>query len=82
MSLGKVLYRSIGNKLAKQTKMMGYPVPKGAKTFDYLSASGKNRNFRVLTFRDETGKPITKKIDIWKNGEKTEKIISLWSKLW
>lgn len=75
MSLGKVLYRSIGNKLAKQTKMMGYPVPKGAKTFDYLSASGKNRNFRVLTFRDETGKPITKKIDIWKNGEKTEKII-------
>ena len=75
MGLGKVLYRSIGNNLAKQTKMMGYPVCKGAKTFDYLSASGKDRNFRILTFRDETGKPITKKIDIWKNGEKTEKII-------
>ena len=68
MGLNRVLFRSIGNKLSgKKTKIMGCRIPSGATSFDYITASGK-RNFRVLTFKDEAGKPVLKKIDFL-NGE-------------
>ena len=63
MGLNRVLFRSIGNKLSEgTTKIMGCRIPSGATSFDYITASGK-RNFRVLTFKDEAGKPVLKKID-------------------
>lgn len=63
MGLNRVLFRSIGNKLSEgTTKIMGCRIPNGATSFDYITASGK-RNFRVLTFKDEAGKPVLKKID-------------------
>lgn len=68
MGLNRVLFRSIGNKLSEgTTKIMGCRIPSGATSFDYVTASGK-RNFRVLTFKDEAGKPVLKKIDFL-NGE-------------
>ena len=63
MGLNRVLFRSIGNQLSEgTTKIMGYNIPNGARSFDYITTSGK-RNFRVLTFKDEAGKPVLKKID-------------------
>ena len=63
MGLNRVLFRSIGNKLSEgTTKIMGCHIPSGATSFDYITASGK-RNFSVLTFKDEAGKPVLKKID-------------------
>lgn len=68
MGLNRVLFRSIGNKLSEgTTKIMDCRIPNGATSFDYITASGK-RNFRVLTFKDEAGKPVLKKIDFL-NGE-------------
>ena len=68
MGLNRVLFRSIGNKLSEgTTKIMGCRIPSGATSFDYVTASGK-RNFSVLTFKDEAGKPVLKKIDFL-NGE-------------
>lgn len=68
MGLNRVLFRSIGNKLSEGTiKIMGYRIPSGATSFDYITASGK-RNFSILTFRDEAGKSVLKKIDFL-NGE-------------
>ena len=75
MGIGKVLYRSVGNVITNQKKLMGMPVPKGTKTFDYMSASGKNGNFQAVTFRDENGKNLGKSIIQYKNGQKSQKII-------
>ena len=63
MGLNRVLFRSIGNQISEgATKIMGCNIPNRARSFDYITASGK-RNFSVLTFKDEAGKPVLKKID-------------------
>ncbi len=75
MGIGKVLYRSVGNAITNQKQLMGMPVPKGTKTFDYMSACGKNGNFQAVTFRDENGKNLAKSIMQYKNGQKSQKVI-------
>lgn len=75
MGLGKVLYRSVGNIITNQKKIMDMPVPQGTKTFDYLSASGKKGNFQVVTFRDENGASLAKNITSYENGQKIQKTV-------
>lgn len=75
MGLGKVLYRSVGNIITNQKKIMDMPIPQGTKTFDYLSASGKKGNFQVVTFRDENGASLAKNITSYENGQKIQKTV-------